>query len=108
MSASSSGDCATIDATSPATAQAQAQVRTILTTTAGHVDRGHSPLGGYGVIDAPAAIGAAARPSADRTEPVGCQGEGHLGPPGGTSKTKHPRWRRTWWRSGAARRRSGC
>ncbi|MEV6385306.1 S8 family serine peptidase [Streptomyces sp. NPDC051773] len=105
MSASSSGGYATIDGTSPATALASgvvalmlsrndeltpAQVRTILTTTAGHADRGHSPLDGYGVIDAPAAIEAAAKPPADRTEPVAYQGEEHLGTPDGTSKTKHP------------------
>lgn len=48
------------------------------------------PLDGYGVIDVPAAIGAAARPSADRTEPVAYQGEEHPGTPDGTPKTKHP------------------
>ncbi|UUU31704.1 S8 family serine peptidase [Streptomyces sp. CA-210063] len=105
MSASNTGGYATIDGTSPATALASgvvalmlshndkltpAQVRTILTTTAGHAAQGHSPLDGYGVIDAPAAIEAAEKPPADRTEPVAYKGEEHLGTPDGTSKTKHP------------------
>ncbi|MDT0573536.1 S8 family serine peptidase [Streptomyces sp. DSM 3412] len=105
MSASNSGGYATIDGTSPATALASgvvalmlsrndkltpAQVRTILTTTAGHAAQGHSPLDGYGVIDAPAAIEASGKPPADRTEPVAYKGEEHLAAPDGTSKTKHP------------------
>ncbi|MGW0845042.1 S8 family peptidase [Streptomyces sp. NPDC002787] len=105
MSASNGGGYATIDGTSPATALASgvvalmlshndkltpAQVRSILTSTAGHASQGHSPLDGYGIIDTPAAVEAAAKPPADRTEPVAYEGEEHLGTPDDTSKTKHP------------------
>ncbi|MDX2935456.1 S8 family peptidase [Streptomyces ipomoeae] len=105
MSAKNTGGYEPINGTSPATALTagvvalmksenpdltSAQVRSILTTTAGHASLGPSPLDGYGEIDAAAAVEAAAKPPADRTVPVAYKGEEHLATPDGTPKTKHP------------------
>ncbi|MGW0708608.1 S8 family peptidase [Streptomyces sp. NPDC002643] len=105
MSARNTGGYAPVDGTSPATALTSgvvalmksrnkdltpAQVRSILTSTAQHASTGPSPLDGYGLIDANAAVQASAKPPADRTAPVAYKGEEHPFTPDGTPKTKHP------------------
>lgn len=105
MSAKNTGGYEAINGTSPATALTagvaalmksangkltSAQVRSILTSTARHASTGPSPLDGYGMIDAAAAVESSAKPPADRTEPIAYKGKEHLATPDGTPKTQHP------------------
>ncbi|GHH88615.1 type VII secretion-associated serine protease [Streptomyces capitiformicae] len=105
MSAKNTGGYEAINGTSPATALSagvvalmksangdltSAQVRSILTRTARHASSGPSPLDGYGMIDAAAAVESSAKPPADRTEPIAHKGKEHLATPDGTPKTQHP------------------
>ncbi|MFG2601799.1 S8 family serine peptidase [Streptomyces sp. NPDC048462] len=77
-----------------------AQVRSALTTTAHHPEGGRDALVGYGLINAPAAVLAAASPAKDRTTPVKYTGKEHFGTPTGTSKVTHPAMEQGIWLSG--------
>ncbi|WP_308297394.1 S8 family serine peptidase [Streptomyces sp. ISL-22] len=114
-SAKNTGGFESIQGTSPATALTSgvvalmlshnpkltpAQVRAILTSTARHPQGGWNALLGYGQINAPAAVKAAASPPDDKTVPVKYEGKEHFATPVGTSKTTHPPMEQEMWLTG--------
>ncbi|MEU1847870.1 S8 family serine peptidase [Streptomyces sp. NPDC019990] len=77
-----------------------AQVNGILTATTHRPTGGASAILGYGLINANAAVKAAASPPKVRTEAVAYEGKEHLATPDGTSKTTHPDMEQGVWLTG--------
>ncbi|MGW6734169.1 S8 family peptidase [Streptomyces sp. NPDC055013] len=77
-----------------------AQVNSALIATTHRPAGGGSALLGYGLINAAAAVKAAASPSKDATAPVAYKGKEHLATPDGTPKTTHPEMDQTLWLTG--------
>ncbi|WP_230396517.1 S8 family peptidase [Streptomyces blattellae] len=117
VSATNTGGYEPVDGTSPACALAAgvvalmygknpklspAQVNDILIDTTHRPAGGASAVLGYGLIDADAAVKAAASPPKDTTSSVAYKGKEHLATPDGTSKTTHPEMEQGLWMTGLA------
>ncbi|MEV1084370.1 S8 family serine peptidase [Streptomyces sp. NPDC050211] len=77
-----------------------AQVNDVLIDTTHRPVGGGSAVLGYGLINAAAAVKAAASPPKDTTGPVAYKGKEHLATPDGTSKTTHPEMEQGVWMTG--------
>ncbi|WP_344404719.1 S8 family peptidase [Streptomyces longisporus] len=115
ISASNTGGYRPVDGTSPACALAAgvvalmyaknpkltpAQVNDVLIATTHRPAGGGSAVLGYGLINAAAAVKAAASPPKDMTGSVAYKGKEHLATPDGTPKTKHVPMEQSLWMTG--------
>ncbi|OAH14330.1 S8 family peptidase [Streptomyces jeddahensis] len=115
VSANNTGGYRPVDGTSPACALAAgvvalmyeknpkltpAQANDVLIATTHRPPGGGSALLGYGLINADAAVKAAASPPKDRTRAVAYTGKEHLATPDGTPKTTHPELDQGLWMTG--------
>lgn len=114
-SASNTGGYRSVDGTSPACALAAgvvalmhaenpklspAQANDVLIATTHRPPGGGNAMLGYGLINADAAVKAAAAPPKDRTGAVAYNGNEHLAAPDGTPKTTHPELEQGLWMTG--------
>ena len=115
MSASNTGGYRLVDGTSPACALAAgvvalmyaenpkltpAQANDVLIATTHRPSGGGSAVLGYGLINADAAVQAAASPPKDMTGAVAYKGNEHLATPDGTPKAKHAPLEQGLWMTG--------
>ncbi|KPI00655.1 peptidase S8 and S53 subtilisin kexin sedolisin [Actinobacteria bacterium OK074] len=115
ISATNTGGYEQVNGTSPACALAAgvvalmyaknpkltpAQANDVLIATTHRPVGGGSALLGYGLINAAAAVRAAASPPEDTTSPVAYKGKEHLATPDGTTKNTHPEMDPELWVTG--------
>lgn len=115
VSAQNTGGYRQVDGTSPACALAAgvvalmhaenpkltpAQANDVLIATTHRPPGGGNAMLGYGLINADAAVKAAASPPKDMTGAVAYKGKQHLATPDGTPKIKHPELDQGLWMTG--------